>query len=267
MPGTAGPRRTRIGPCRACSAPLTDDGEAHPRGPRCALERPRKAELELAARRAEPIGRVRLDLPAGFGRLLLPALSNLRQRHPKITLEVALTDRMSDPVGDGWDIVVRIGTLPPDCGMTVRRLCDLRFGHYASPEYPARQGPVNTVADLAGQDVIIFRGSSGRLRPRTVWDGGMVRDLVPLPGAGPVGRPGSAGIHPRRHGHHPDLDRIARPCVKAGRLPPVLPAADIDGPPVLALIPLDDRMPAKTRVVLDHPGDSPKPSGSQREPP
>src|ERR1700744_2668242 len=160
---------------------LTEDGETYLAAAQDALDGLREAEQQLAARRSEPVGRVKIDLPAGFGRLLLPSFIQLREKYPKLTLEMALTDRMSDPVGEGWGVVVRIGTLPQDSDLTVRKLCDLRLGLYASPDYLARRGEVNTLADLAGHDAIVFRGPMGRLRSWTVRENDSVRDIVPHP--------------------------------------------------------------------------------------
>lgn len=234
---------------------LTEDGETYMKAAHVALEGLRDAEQALAARRAEPIGRVRLDVPAGFGRLLLPYLAELQQRHPKLSFEVALTDRMSDPVAEGWDIVVRIGYLPADGEMTVRKLCDLRLGLYASPQYLARKGPIQSLADLSAHDAVIFRGPTGRLRPWTVFDGGNIREMVMEPVLvladgqalvdAAVGGFGIAQI----------LDRVAKPHVATGRLVHLLPDADVDGPPVHAIIPIGHRMPAKTRAVLNHLAD------------
>lgn len=235
---------------------LTEDGETYMLAAQAALEGLREAEQALAARRAEPIGRVRLDVPAGFGRLLLPFLAALRRRHPKVTLDMALTDRMSDPVAEGWDIVVRIGELPADGDMTVRKLCDLRLGLYASPEYVQRKGAIHTVADLSHHDAVIFRGPTGRHRPWTVSDNGHVRDIVMEPVL--VLADGQALVDAAISGFGiaQIFDRVAKPHVLAGRLIHILPASDVDGPPVHAIIPVGRRMPAKTRAVLNHLADS-----------
>ncbi|MGO4304082.1 LysR family transcriptional regulator [Cupriavidus sp. RAF12] len=235
---------------------MTEDGETYLRAAHVALAGLRDAEQELAARKSEPIGRVRLDVPAGFGRLLLPGLAELQRRHPKLTLEMALSDRMSDPVAEGWDIVVRIGHLPADGEMTVRKLCDLRLGLYASPDYVKRKGPIDSLAELNTHDAVIFRGPSGRLRPWTVSDAGNVRDMVMEPVL--VLADGQALVDAAANGFGivQINDRVARPYVEAGRLVHILPAADVDGPPVHAMIPLGLRMPAKTRAVLNHLADS-----------
>ena len=231
---------------------LTEDGETYLAAALAALNGLRDAELALAARRAEPIGRVRVDLPSGLGRLVLPSLPALRKLHPKVTLELAFADRMSDAVGEGWDIVVRIGALPEDSEMVVRKLCDLRLGLYASPEYQSAHAEIAGVADLSTQDALIFRGPTGRLRAWTVQDGAQTRDVLPDPVL--VVSDGQALIDATLSGLGISqiLDKVAKPYVDAGRLVRILPQADVPGPPVHALIPLGRRMPAKTRAVLDH---------------
>jgi DNA-binding transcriptional LysR family regulator len=62
---------------------LTEDGEIYLEAVRAALDGFDEAEAVLSARRDEPVRRVRLDLPIGFGRLLLPTFACVRERHPK----------------------------------------------------------------------------------------------------------------------------------------------------------------------------------------
>lgn len=231
---------------------LTEDGEIYLAAARAATERLQEAEQTLAASRVEPAGRVRVDLPAGFGRLMLPALHALRERYPKVIVEMALSDRMSDPVGDGWDIVVRIGHRSSDSDMTVRKIADLTLGLYAAPSYLEQRAPVMSIADLNDQDAVLFRSSAGKLYGWSVNDNGVRRELAPTPAliladghtfveAAAIGM-GVAQI----------MDRFARPFVAAGRLVHVLPEADVAAAPVHALIPVGHKMPARTRVVLDH---------------
>lgn len=231
---------------------LTEDGETYLVAAQAALDGLREAELELAARKSEPSGRVRLDLPSGLGRLLLPSFRILRERYPKLTLEVALSDRMADAVGEGWDIVVRIGELPADSDMTVRKLCDMRLGLYAAPDYLQRHPSIQAIADLSAHDAIVFRRPSGRLRPWLLQDGDTVRELAPSPVL--VVADGQAMVDAVVNGIGVAqiFDRVAMPNVAAGRLVQLLPGSVVPGPPVHALIPLGQRMPSKTRAVLNH---------------
>ena len=141
---------------------LTEDGELYLEAARTALDGLNEAEIALSARRDEPVGRVRLDIPIGFGRMLLPVFALVREQYPKVTLELSLSDRQSDPVKDGWDIVIRAGELPAEGEMTVRKLCDIRLGLYASHDYVARHAPLTSIHDLTGHEAIIFRAGSAR---------------------------------------------------------------------------------------------------------
>lgn len=230
---------------------ITEDGQTYLSAARVAIERLREAEQALAANRAEPVGRVRVDLPAGFGRLILPTLGALRERYPKVVVELSLNDRMSDPVGDGWDIVVRIGHLPADSEMTVRKICDLKLGLYAAPAYLDKRSAIVTIADLMDHDAVLFRSFTGQLRGWSLNDHGQRREFAPTPA---LILDGHAFVEATVLGLGVSqmIDRFARPFVLDGRLVHVLPQADVPAPPVHALIPVGRKMTAKTRVVLDH---------------
>nr|UZH23225.1 hypothetical protein [myxobacterium MSr12020] len=231
---------------------LTEDGETYLEAALAALEGLSEAEIALAARREEPVGRVRIDVPSGFGRLLFPTFAAMRAQHPRVALELSLSDRQSDPVAEGWDIVVRIGALPGGGEMTVRKLCDLRVGLYASPAYLERRGPPAASKDLWSHEAIVFRAASGRLRPWTLLEAGHGAELSPR--ANLILADGRAMVDAAIAGLGiaQIFDRVAQPHVAAGELRRVLPEADVEGPPVHALIPLGRRMPPKTRVVLEH---------------
>jgi DNA-binding transcriptional LysR family regulator len=230
---------------------ITEDGQTYLATARVAIDRLREAEQALAANRAEPVGRVRVDLPAGFGRLILPTLGALRERYPKVVVELSLNDRMSDPVGDGWDIVVRIGHLPADSEMTVRKICDLQLGLYASPAYLQQRDAIASISDLMDHDAVLFRSFTGQLRGWSLNDHGQRREFAPTPA---LILDGHAFVEAAvlGLGISQMIDRFARPFVLDGRLVHVLPQADVPAPPVHALIPVGRKMTAKTRVVLDH---------------
>jgi DNA-binding transcriptional LysR family regulator len=231
---------------------LTEDGETYLSAARAAIDRLHEAEQALAANRSDPAGRVRVDLPAGFANLVLPTLGTLRERYPKVTVELTASDRMSDPVGGGWDIVVRIGHLPADSEMTARKICDLKLALYAAPSYLERRGAVASFADLDAHDPVLFRSISGQVRGWSLTDKGQRRDYMPTPslivGDGrTLVEAATLGL-----GVAQLIDRFALPYVARGSLVHLLPDADVATAPVHALIPVGRRMTAKTRVVLDH---------------
>lgn len=231
---------------------LTEDGQIYLDAARAALDGLGEAEVALAARRDEPVGRVRIDLAVGLGVPLIPSFAALRERYPKVTLDLSLNDRQTDAVKEGWDMVLRIGELPASGEMIVRKLCDLKNGLYASADYLARRGPITDIATLREQDGIMFRANSGQLRPWSVMDEG--RPVEISPPVAVVASDGRAMIDSIRAGLGlaQIFDRVAAPFVASGDLVHVLPDLDVPGPPVHALIPLGRRMPPKTRVVLEH---------------
>jgi DNA-binding transcriptional LysR family regulator len=230
---------------------LTREGEIYYDASRAALSERREAEQVLLKRHADASGRVRIDLPAGFGRLLLPALVELRERHPQITLDIALSDKRSDPVADGWVVVVRIGDLEPDSLTTVRKLCDLRFGLFTSPAYLSRTAPIACLPDLGLHRGAVFRGGNGQIRPWVVQDGGKERVFTPAPVLVVADGQSLLDATLRGFGIAQLLDYGAAPHVGSGQLIHVLPSADVAAYLVHALIPVGHRMLSRTRVVLE----------------
>lgn len=231
---------------------LTEDGETYLEAARAAIDGLAEAETALAARREEAVGHVRLDIAVSLGMVILPTLGRLRATHPGITIELSLNDRQSDPVKDGWDIVLRIGELPDTGDMTVRKLCELRLALYASRAYLDARPAIRRITDLPAQDGILFRSHSGRPRPWLVNNGDEVISLMPR--ATVIAWDGRTMLDSIRAGLGIGqiFDRVAAPFVAAGELVPVLPDLDAPAPPVHALIPVGRRMPPKTRAVLEH---------------
>lgn len=69
-----------------------------------------EVEVALAAEQTEPHGKVRIDLPASYGRLhVLPLILEFVKTYPGLSPHLTFSDRFVDPAHEGIDIVVRIG--------------------------------------------------------------------------------------------------------------------------------------------------------------
>jgi len=93
------------------------------------------AETSLSSASASPRGRLRVDVPSPLARMILvPALPAFHARYPEIQLDMGVSDRMVDVIGDNVDCVVRGGELT-DQSLVARKVADLQLGVYAAPAY------------------------------------------------------------------------------------------------------------------------------------
>ncbi|MCS3458923.1 DNA-binding transcriptional LysR family regulator [Aeromonas sp. BIGb0445] len=106
-------------------------------------------------------GRLRVDMPSRLARLqVIPRLSAFLAQHPDLTLMLSTTDRRVDLVREGFDCVVRVGTLGSS-SLVARRLGQYRQINCASPAYLARHGLPGTLADLAQHQLIHYGSDLG----------------------------------------------------------------------------------------------------------
>jgi DNA-binding transcriptional LysR family regulator len=98
------------------------------------------AETSLSSASTLPRGRLRVDVPSPFARtILIPALPDFYARYPDIQIDLGVSDRMVDMIGENVDCVVRGGELT-DQSLMARHIGDLRLGVYAAPDYLNRAG-------------------------------------------------------------------------------------------------------------------------------
>lgn len=117
------------------------------------------AEAAVGELRGSVQGQLRVAVPLVFGRsVLAPVLSRFLLAHPKLRLELQITNRIVDPIEEGFDLVVRIGE-QPDSSLLQRELGRARYGVFASPDHVARHGPFTVPGDLSGHAVLdVFNG-------------------------------------------------------------------------------------------------------------
>ncbi len=98
------------------------------------------AETSLSSAAALPRGRLRVDVPSPLARMILvPALPDFYARYPDIQLDMGVSDRVVDLIGDKVDCVVRGGEIA-DQSLIARHVGDLQLGVYAAPSYLQRAG-------------------------------------------------------------------------------------------------------------------------------
>lgn len=105
-----------------------------------------------------PSGTLRITATPGYGEeCLMPVLSQFRQRYPDITLDIGLTDQVTDLTRDQIDIAIRVGIDPQD-HVVSRKLSDNNFVLVASPAYLDTHGTPLNLAQLSHHRGLYYRG-------------------------------------------------------------------------------------------------------------
>ena len=135
---------------------LTADGEAYFAVCARALEGIAEAEGSLGGKLLVPAGRLRIDMPAAFGRkVMLPILLDIGKAYPALQLTLTFTDDVIDLVEEGVDLAIRFGTLEDSSDLVARRLTSHRWVICAAPAYLVAQGVPQVLADIAHHDCIV----------------------------------------------------------------------------------------------------------------
>jgi DNA-binding transcriptional LysR family regulator len=110
------------------------------------------AETSLSSASTSPRGRLRVDVPSPFARMILvPALPAFYARYPDIQLDMGVSDRIVDLIGENVDCVVRGGAIT-DKSLVARHVGNLQLGVFATPSYLQRAGVPAHPHDLENTD-------------------------------------------------------------------------------------------------------------------
>ena len=223
------------------------------------LEHARQVAAEVNAvatlsehRQSAPSGRLRVSMPSDFANLLLAdALAAFAATHRGVALELDLSPRRVDLLGEGFDVAIRVGDLPDDAMLAARRLSEFSTGLYASADYLAEFGHPASPEDLVRHNAVGLLGQNGApvkwtlSRGEVRWEG--------LPPARITANSPELLIHMARAGAGiaavPDAFALAD--VGKGLLHRVLPGWSLPREMVSAVFPGRKLMPVKTRAFLD----------------
>lgn len=114
---------------------LTEAGRLYLEQTRAAFSLIDDAERAIQGQEGDLSGRVRLSVPTTYAHYRLPPLlQRFGSQYPRVQVELNITNRNVDLVAEGFDLAIRLGTLP-DSGLVARKLEDAALCLVASPEY------------------------------------------------------------------------------------------------------------------------------------
>ena len=130
---------------------LTPAGEAYLGGARRALAEVADAQERVRELRQQLSGTIRLTAPVSWGqRVLARRLPEFVRKHPGVSVELQLSDRVMDVAQERIDLALRWSSAPPPPGLSAVPVARVEWLLVASPEYLAGAPALGTPADLAG---------------------------------------------------------------------------------------------------------------------
>ncbi len=107
-----------------------------------------EAEYYISGRSALMHGTLKISAPTSFGRMhIAPHLKAFMDAHPELAINLVLTDELSDIIGGGFDLAIRIAELT-DSSLVARRLAPVRRLLCAAPSYLDMHGMPQNIDDL-----------------------------------------------------------------------------------------------------------------------
>ena len=224
------------------------------------------------SRQARPSGRLRVSMPGDFASTALEQpLAGFIRDFPAVALELDLSPRRVDLIGENFDLAIRMGALADDAQLAARRLAVFTTGLYAAPSLLREHGVPLTPDALRTMPALMLLSRSG---DALAWE--LVAREPALAGNAPsphTRRSGAAdlAVHsvvPQQHvrANSPDVlirlarsgagvvavaDFFAEPYPARGELQRILPDWCLPDADCWAVFPGRRLMPAKTRAFID----------------
>lgn len=232
---------------------VTPDGAAYYERALALLNDLDELDGSMTLSQASPRGRLRIDISSSLAILvLIPALPDFFARYPDIQIDLGVTDRSVDLVGESVDCVIRGGDLV-DPSLIARRVAEIQMIACASPAYLARYGTPQRPEDLGHDFPIVgyFSARTGRPLPQEyVRDGKVVEVASPYRLAVNDGSAymaaGLAGL-----GILQAPSFMVQPHMGSGALVPILSQWCVEPLPLFVVFPPNRHLSARLRVFVD----------------
>lgn len=136
---------------------LTAEGERFAHNARDILMSLQTAEDSVSLVSAEPLGTLRVGASLSFTLLhLLPVIQMFKQDHPRVRVDLQVSNRYYDIIENGLDLAIRTRRMEMDSSVTIRKLAELPRLLAASPDYLARFGVPRCPEDLERHAMLLY---------------------------------------------------------------------------------------------------------------
>lgn len=231
---------------------MTEAGERFLSDAAVILRDANDAYARAAGGRDDPTGTLRVAAGGDFGaRFVAPVLAEFQKLHPRLRIDLDLSDETRNVVEGGFDVAIRGGRMS-DSSLKATKVMDFESVVVASPEYLARHGHPESVEELADHPWIAqsvlrspltwsFQGPDGetttiRVRATVQVNSAAAARAFLLAGTAITALP----------------DILVNEDIVAGRLVHLCPDHHLAGQAVYAVFAATRFMPAKTRLFIEY---------------
>ncbi len=210
------------------------------------------SEERLSTAKQSPKGSLKVTAPVVFGRRhIAPMIPRFADLYPELQLQLRLSDRIEDLVGDKLDVAIRIGHLPSSTLMA-RKLADSRRTFVAAPSYLEENGAPRHPTELLNHNCLLLRFPGSTQFQWQYAEEGILKTLA-VDGRfdsdnGDVLRQWALAGEGIALAHRWEVNED----IQAGRLIPIL----LDTPPmpvpISAVYAQGSHMPSRSRLFIDY---------------
>jgi DNA-binding transcriptional LysR family regulator len=209
-----------------------------------------EAEGVLTQAQKRPEGLLRITIPVVLSQEpFLDFISAFLKRHPRIRMELFITNLFVDLIAENFDVAIRSGELQ-DSSVVARRLGKTVFYAVATPEYLKGRVPPAEPADLKLHDCVLFNAKNNERD----WDLVSGRRKVRVHVSGSVAsrdvNSASAFVH-RGHGIGLLPSTYCDEAIAKGKLIRLLPNWVSSPTPLFAVYPSRKFLPLRLSVFLE----------------
>jgi DNA-binding transcriptional LysR family regulator len=140
---------------------LTTDGAIFAAQVQPAINALENARKDVMNAHKSDEGRLRISAPTWFGKAVLPPiLSAFKERYPKMSFEISLSDGLVNIVDDDYDLAIRISSQPSDKFTIWRKIRVVPRILVAAPG--SRYADMQHPSELSPDDCLAYSGESRR---------------------------------------------------------------------------------------------------------
>ncbi|WP_318464432.1 LysR family transcriptional regulator [Photobacterium leiognathi] len=149
------------------SISLTPEGKSYYQECLQLISDAEQAVAHITQSTVAPKGTLKISCPVWFGKHYLKhVFSAYLTRYPNVVIDLDMSDKAIDVIGDGYDLVIRASAKLDESSLICKRIYSSRICTVASPEYIAKHGRPMHPTELSSHHCFCY----SNLKKSNIWD-------------------------------------------------------------------------------------------------